>query len=158
MVVAIAIFVAPNSVSAVSQIEGLAPLIPEPAEDGYVYIEWDSLMPSSYSGGAFDPEGLGVVEELIGKNVSIPGFIVPLDTNGQTVLSFLFVPYVGACIHVPPPPPNQLIYVTSEEGVVLDKPWIPMEIFGTLGAELVETGLGSAGYTMSLEQYKPFVY
>ena len=37
-----------------------------------------------------------------------------------SVQQFLLVPYVGACIHVPPPPPNQIVYVTSEDGVEVD--------------------------------------
>ncbi|MGB0867605.1 MAG: DUF3299 domain-containing protein [Granulosicoccaceae bacterium] len=159
--------------------DGFLPLIPEPSEDGYIHIEWDSLMPSNFGvapppalaapSGPTDHSGSGpsdlpnyssveLVEELIGKKISIPGFVVPLDMDGQAITKFLFVPYMGACIHVPPPPPNQLIYAEIEEGLVLEEQWIPLEIYGTLGAEYVETGLGAAGYTLKVDMVKAFEY
>ena len=52
-----------------------------------------------------------LVEELNGKQVRIPGYLLPLEVSGFKVTEFLLVPYVGACIHVPPPPPNQIVYV-----------------------------------------------
>jgi len=138
---------------------GLLPLIPEVSEDGYIYLEWDSLMPANYNGDPNDSSGsIKLVDELIGKKISIPGFIVPLDGNGQVVYKFLFVPYMGACIHVPPPPPNQLIYADMEEGLILEEMWVPMEIFGTLGAEYVETEIGAAGYTMQIDKVRLFEY
>ena len=44
-----------------------------------------------------------VVTELDGKQVSIGGYVVPLDFEATTVKEFLLVPFVGACIRVPPP-------------------------------------------------------
>lgn len=54
-----------------------------------------------------------VTEKYNGETVRIPGYIVPLEYDGSKIKQFLLVPYVGACIHVPPPPANQLIYVTT---------------------------------------------
>lgn len=139
--------------------EGFLPLIPEVSEDGYIHIEWDSLMPASY--GASEPQNASsaeLVQELIGKKVSIPGFVVALDIDGDKIFKFLFVPYMGACIHVPPPPPNQLIYAEIEEGLVMEEQWVPVELYGTLGAEFVETDIGAAGYTLIVDEVKPFVY
>ena len=48
----------------------------------------------------------GVVKDLHGKQVRLPGYILPLEMSGLKVTEFLLVPYVGACIHVPPPPPK----------------------------------------------------
>ena len=56
-----------------------------------------------------------VTGKFNGQTVRIPGYIVPLEFDGAKIKQFLLVPYVGACIHVPPPPANQLIYVTSEK-------------------------------------------
>ncbi len=159
--------------------DGFLPLIPKPSEDGYIHIEWDSLMPSNfgaappptrpYSSGPIEHSGSGpsalptyssvvLVEELIGKKVSIPGFVVPLDWDKQTISKFLFVPYVGACVHVPPPPPNQLIYAEFEQGLVLEEQWTPVEIYGTLSGEYLETELGAAGYTIQVDTVKAFDY
>ncbi len=52
-----------------------------------------------------------IVEELNGQRVRIPGYLLPLEVSATKVTEFLLVPYVGACIHVPPPPLNQIIYV-----------------------------------------------
>ena len=49
-----------------------------------------------------------------GKTVRLPGFIVLIDFEGSSVTSLILVPYFRACIHVPPPPPNQLASVTTE--------------------------------------------
>lgn len=140
--------------------QGFLPLIPEPGEDGYIHLEWDSLMPANFGAQLTDEASSGVelVQELIGKKVSIPGFVVPLDLDGESVVKFLFVPYMGACIHVPPPPPNQLIYAEINRGLVLEDPWMPLEIYGTLGAEYVETDLGAAGYTMDVDTIMAFEY
>ncbi len=53
-------------------------------------------------------------------DVRIPGYVIPLEFSGTEVVEFLLVPYVGACIHTPPPPANQIIHVTSERGVKLE--------------------------------------
>jgi hypothetical protein len=52
-----------------------------------------------------------IVEDLNGRIVRMPGYLLPLDVIGAKVTEFLLVPYIGACIHVPPPPPNQIVYV-----------------------------------------------
>ncbi|MCB1814569.1 MAG: DUF3299 domain-containing protein, partial [Candidatus Competibacteraceae bacterium] len=52
-----------------------------------------------------------VVDQLDGRDVRIPGFLLPLNYEGEKVTEFLLVPVVGACIHVPPPPPNQMVHV-----------------------------------------------
>ncbi len=59
-----------------------------------------------------------VVKELDGQQVKLPGYIVPLEVSeeGRTT-EFLLVPYYGACIHVPPPPSNQIVHIFSEMGV-----------------------------------------
>ena len=58
-----------------------------------------------------------VLEELNGQFVKIPGFVVPLEGTAELTTEFLLVPYFGACIHVPPPPSNQIVYVTFKDGV-----------------------------------------
>ena len=57
------------------------------------------------------------LQMIDGKNVKIPGFIVPLEDSQRLVTEFLLVPNPQACIHVPPPPPNQMVYVKMKKGV-----------------------------------------
>jgi hypothetical protein len=63
------------------------------------------------------------IRQLIGKSIKIPGFAVPLegDDGFEYVKEFLLVPTFGACIHVPPPPPNQVIYVILDKPVYFEK-------------------------------------
>jgi len=54
-----------------------------------------------------------VNNNLDGKVVMLSGYLLPLDFSGESVSEFLLVPYVGACIHTPPPPPNQIVHAVS---------------------------------------------
>ena len=92
-----------------------------------------------------------VVKELDGKRVQIGGYIVPLDFDATKIKEFLLVPFVGACIHVPPPPPNQIIYVKSEKGVEISGSFDPVMVTGRLTTEIAFTGLADAGYKLDAE-------
>jgi len=72
---------------------------------------------------------------LDGKVVKIPGYVLPIEFKGKQVTEFLLVPWVGACIHTPPPPPNQIVHVKTDK---------PLEIDGAFDAVWV-TGRMSAG-------------
>lgn len=90
-----------------------------------------------------------VVAALDGQAIKLPGYIVPLDvTNEGRVTEFLLVPYFGACIHVPPPPSNQIVHVTTELGVLLDALYQPFWIEGPLKVEQSSSELAEAGYQM----------
>ncbi len=97
--------------------------------------------------------------ELDGKDVRIAGFIVPLEFDtDQSVRQFFFVPYFGACIHVPPPPPNQLILVDSEQKLNVTDIYQPYWIQGELRTTLHENDIATSAYTMNLhhvELYQP---
>ena len=54
---------------------------------------------------------------LDGKTIRIPGYVLPLEFSGSKVTEFLLVPWVGACIHTPPPEPNQIVYVKARQGL-----------------------------------------
>ncbi len=103
-------------------------------------------------------ETTNVVEELDDVQVRIAGYVLPLDFEETTVREFLLVPYVGACIHVPPPPPNQIIYVTSEDGVEVTGMYTPVWATGTLKAHSMSRELADVGYTMTLDQTEPYEY
>lgn len=92
-----------------------------------------------------------VVTELDGKRIRIGGYVVPLDFESTTVKEFLLVPFVGACIHVPPPPANQIVYVKSAKGLVLNNTFDPVSVIGTMKTEVAVTGLADAGYSVTAE-------
>lgn len=81
-------------------------------------------------------------EELDGKPVRIPGFLLPLEFDGDRVTEFFLVPYVGACIHTPPPPPNQIVYVRTEQGFIPEGGlYAPVWVNGLLKNERGESSL-----------------
>lgn len=103
-------------------------------------------------GGDRPPE---VVPALNGKLVSIGGYVVPLDFDSSTIKEFLLVPFVGACIHVPPPPANQIIYVKSETGIEITGQFDPVTVVGTIKTEPAFTGLADTGYSIIAQSVEP---
>lgn len=95
-----------------------------------------------------------VVSELNGKRVAIGGYVVPLDFNALSIKEFLLVPFVGACIHVPPPPANQIIHVIARDGFELTGPFQPVKVTGLMTTEVAFTGLADAGYRIEAELVK----
>jgi hypothetical protein len=156
------------------------PLVAEPAAEE---LSWDALVPED-----FNPENLfkqydleqmddndpradefmrelkavwkvaPVVESLAGKQVKMPGFVVPLETRGEEVSSFFLVPYFGACIHVPPPPANQMIHVTLPEGsgLAADRLYEAVWVIGALQIERTSNELGAAGYAIKHARIEPY--
>lgn len=98
-----------------------------------------------------------VVKALDGQLIKLPGYIVPLDvTEEGRVTEFLLVPYYGACIHVPPPPPNQIVHVKTELGVLMDNLYQPFWIEGPLKVEATSTDIADAGYQMNADKVYPY--
>jgi hypothetical protein len=93
-----------------------------------------------------------VVAALDGKHVRIGGYVVSLDFDATKVKEFLLVPFVGACIHVPPPPANQIVYVKSDEGFDVSGMFDPVWVTGTLKVTTAFTDLAEAGYTLEAEK------
>ena len=101
----------------------------------------------------------GVVEELNGVVAKLPGFVVPLAIVGDgKVKDFLLVPYFGACIHYPPPPPNQVVYVKLDEPIDLESTWDPIWATGELKTEFHGADVGSAAYTMVAQKIEEYEY
>jgi hypothetical protein len=146
-------------------------------------LEWDAMIPEDYRPdkilGQFgeisalddnDPRAqkildelkalwklAPVVESLDGKRVKLPGFVVPIEGDGKKLSEFLLVPYYGACIHVPPPPANQTVYVKVPKAdakirQAFDTVWVT----GILSAKPFNSDLATAGYQMQAEQVTPY--
>ncbi|CAM4099248.1 hypothetical protein CCOS865_00796 [Pseudomonas reidholzensis] len=94
-----------------------------------------------------------VVKALDNQQVKLPGYIVPLEVSeeGRTT-EFLLVPYYGACIHVPPPPSNQIVHIFSEMGVRIEDLYQPYWIEGRMQVKASSSELADAGYQMSAEK------
>lgn len=99
-----------------------------------------------------------VIEEMNGKPIRLPGFMVPLEfDDDQTITQFFLVPFFGACIHVPPPPPNQILLVDYPEGLKVDVLYEPIRISGILETKISENDLATAAYAMRMQHYEVYV-
>ena len=102
--------------------------------------------------------------KLKDKRIRLPGFALPLEIKNKKVTEFLLVPWVGACIHTPPPPPNQIVHVKSVDPITVKNIFLPVMIEGTLEMGAVEHELylvdGSADiqmvYSMRNAVVKPY--
>ncbi len=165
---------------------------PDPASGPYRALNWDELMPADWDPmAAFkgidldqledsDPRAIEALEKvrlawnnapivpaLNRQRVEIPGFVVPLDADPQRVQEFLLVPYFGACIHVPPPPGNQVIHIIPPTTLPKEQRKVLKDAFSRYGAISVsglletvssDTPMGFAGYRIRadrLDLYKP---
>lgn len=136
-------------------------------------LSWEELVPEGIvpglPGGAeliwpeqpmqYPPEFFAVNSELNDTEVRIPGFIVPLESDeGGLLNEFFLVPYFGACIHVPPPPPNQIVYVELDEAFNLESMWEPFWIEGTLKTENFTAAIGASAYTLRGTKVEKYEY
>ena len=99
----------------------------------------------------YDENAIKLNEALDGAYIKLPGFIIPFDVSSDGVRVFMLVPYVGACIHVPPPPANQLVMVTAAQPWPGDQLWDPVWVTGILRTQLQSTELGQTGYSIGAE-------
>ncbi len=126
---------------------------PAASADDATEVGWRLLASLDYRTGEPSEE----LAALAGKLVKIPGFTVPLEDWATSATEFLLVPYVGACIHTPPPPPNQLVYIEMDEGkrAKLDG-WNPVWVEGVLEIEMTESVYGYVGFTLSGQRVYPY--
>ena len=101
-------------------------------------------------------EDAPVVKTFTGQRVRLPGFAIPLESDTSTAKSFILVPYYGACIHVPPPPSNQIVLVNAPDGAKIKEAFETVMVEGTLKAEAARTDVAHAGYTLTAIKVEPY--
>jgi hypothetical protein len=140
----------------------------------YREVKWDELISPSWNPEAIiksmnlgmmldgDPRANAALEKLRqewdnapgnpaldGAEVRLAGFVVPLEREGNALREFLLVPYFGACIHVPPPPANQIVHVVSPKPVpnaaTMDAVWVS----GKLALSATATAMGRSSYRLT---------
>lgn len=150
-------------------------------ETGYRDITWAELLPKGWNPmAAFksidfsklrdnDPRATAALEKikeawndapvettLSGQRIRLPGFAIPLERKGDLTNEYLLVPYFGACIHVPPPPSNQMIHVIARKPVHGLNTMDPVWVRGTLLIHRADTGMGMAGYRLISDMTVPY--
>ena len=135
-------------------------------------LQWHDLLPADqvalpppivdHSAIPFDSYPRNVhaptVPSLDGELVRLPGFVVPLDVVEGKVSSFLLVPYFGACIHQPPPPPNQIVHVSFAAPVELESMYDPVWVTGRMRIETYSDAFVQAGYALTGREVEPYDY
>jgi hypothetical protein len=137
-----------------------------------VDLDWSDLLPEAaeaprgllrgliqHSDGArldASPIPAGVRSDWNDRVVRIPGYLLPLEYAGTGVTAFILVPYIGACIHVPPPPPNQLIFVTTSKPYESQGLFEPVTVTGLFGTASTSTQLADIGYALSADLVEPY--
>lgn len=115
--------------------------------------DWRLLAGLDYTNGTVSPE----LEALNGKRVRVPGYMVPLDDFATGATEFILVPYYGACIHTPPPPPNQMVYVKMNGGREVEvNLWDPVWIEGELQVSDVDSPYGVIGHQLAGIRVTPY--
>lgn len=100
---------------------------------------------------------VGVRSEYNNKKIKLPGFIVPVDIQGEgETKTFFFVPYFGACLHLPPPPPNQIVYAKFAKGYKVSDLNQPYYIEATLHTEENQSNLVTSAYTATVSKIYPY--
>ncbi|MGH1462672.1 MAG: DUF3299 domain-containing protein [Neptuniibacter sp.] len=144
-------------------------------------VEWEQLMPADFTLDDifdvdklsaiddFDPQAQLILDEMMaamqsaptvpdidGKMVKLPGYVVPVESEGQNVTEFFLVPYFGACIHTPPPPSNQIVYVSFEPGTKVENLYDAIWVTGKISTESKSHELATSGYRMEAFQIAPY--
>ncbi|MEP4198025.1 MAG: DUF3299 domain-containing protein [Aliishimia sp.] len=139
----------------------------------YVDLNWEDLIPkgqSSIPSALFgllphdeqmpitseQPVSSGVRTDWNDQIVRLPGFIIPIDFQGTGVTAFILVPFVGACIHVPPPPANQLVFVTTPEPYEGAGMFEAVSVIGKFAVSSLRTHLADIGYALSADEIQPY--
>lgn len=122
------------------------------ASGDYKEVDWKLLRGLDMATGDKPPELLAVD----GKRVKIPGFVVPLDDDDKGLSEFLLVPSPQACIHVPPPPANQMIMIRMKSGSAPQRSWGPVWIKGTINVATMDSQYGKISYMMRGDSAEPY--
>jgi len=100
-----------------------------------------------------------VVEDLSGAKIRLPGYVVPLDFNASSEYDeFLLVPYFGACLHTPPPPPNQIVFIKSTPATKIANINEPVWVEGNIKTGKFGSDLGNSAYELTLTKLEPYEY
>ena len=106
----------------------------------------------------FDENATKLNPVLDGAYIKMPGYIIPIDQSTDGVNSFVLVPYVGACLHTPPPPANQLVFVTTNKPWPSDNLWDAVWVTGQMQHELQSTEVAETGYLLKAEEMETYVW
>ena len=95
-------------------------------------LKWDLLRTLKMDPQTHKTTPSKELQNILGKDASIKGYMIPLDYSAKQIIEFLFMPYIPTCSCVPPPPPNQMILVKMKKGITMQPSYYPYEVTGRL--------------------------
>ena len=104
----------------------------------------------------FDGNATQLNPALDGAYITMPGFVIPIELSREGVTSFVLVPYVGACIHTPPPPANQLVFVTTQTPWPDDNLWQAVLVTGQMQHDVQTTKVAKTGYVLNADAMEAY--
>lgn len=99
-----------------------------------------------------------VVNDFDGKRVRLPGYAIPISLEGAETTEFLLAPYIGACIHVPPPPPNQIVFVTLGSAYEFTGLFDPVWVTGVMQTTALRSELADIGYQIEADGVEEYTF
>lgn len=148
--------VAPRTATATAREIGWEDLIPPGVPYSEIIGEGELDEVNDTWAPIFDENATKLNEALNGARIRMPGYIIPVDIGAEGVSSFILVPYIGACIHVPPPPPNQLVFVTTETPWPGDNLWEAVWVTGMMQTQLQTTEIAETGYALRADEIEVY--
>ncbi len=124
------------------------------------------LIKAEEIGAEIERRNQATVGELEGQMIRMAGYALPLEFTEEGVKEFLLVPYIGACIHVPPPPPNQMVFVRLDQEFIAADLYTPVWITGRISVQAASRSLSyvdgqaqiATGYTLDGITVEPYQY
>ncbi|HJT99165.1 MAG TPA: DUF3299 domain-containing protein [Rhodanobacteraceae bacterium] len=142
-----------------------------PDAEGYVELDWLKMMPAADLEALKHPPQVqhvgrvrmkqfgsyDTVADVTNRKIKLPGYVVPIESDDQgRMTEFFFVPFFGACIHVPPPPPNQIVFAHLAKPVKTPEIWDPYWLRGELRVETKKNKLAGSAYAMADASLVPY--
>lgn len=133
-----------------SQYPGMEPQPGAPTEPVYQRADWRMLRGLNVKTGEVSPS----LKKIEGGVVRIVGYMVPFEDEYETASEFLLVPQAGMCVHLPPPPVNQIILVQMTNGAA-NVTWSnPVAISGVLEIAQSDSPYGNVSFKMNASSAK----
>ncbi|MFT3791918.1 MAG: DUF3299 domain-containing protein [Rudaea sp.] len=144
----------------------------KPDAQGYTELDWLAMMPRDELESLKEAAGtvvhtgnkrmkqfgsFRIVPDVLGRRIKLPGYVVPIESDDKgRMTEFFFVPFFGACIHVPPPPPNQIVHVHLSNPVKAPEIWEAFMLKGELRDEKIQTLMAGSAYSMGDATLEPY--
>jgi hypothetical protein len=105
-----------------------------------------------------------IAESLGGKKITLTGFVIPITVRQERLTEIFLEPTSNACSNEAAPSPNQVVFVSTEQGIARPDRGIPARVTGRVKAQTttqtVRNGIAAttvqSAYTMLSPEIKVY--